>query len=79
VGISLARALSALARPREHTQVLSDCEFDQTIIRQGEATDSMYFVVSGTCRVLKRMDLDEAHALKLAASPNETRPRYDPL
>jgi len=62
-------------------KVLSDRKFEknQTIIRQGEATDSMYFIVSGTCRVLTRMHLNESHALKLAASPNETRSHFSAL
>lgn len=48
-------------------------EKNQVIIKQGESTDSMYFIVTGSCRVLKRMPLSNTLAVKLATSPNETR------
>jgi len=62
-------------------KVFTERKYDknQVIIKQGESTDCMYFVVSGTCRVLKKMPLSSGLAVKLATSPNETRSHFAAL
>jgi len=58
---SALKSLSKVVTPKKY-------EKNTTIIRQYKNTDQMYFIISGRCRVLKRMNLSRNLAEKLGSS-----------
>ena len=65
----LNRVVTSLTRRR--------CERNTTILAQGTTTDALYFVLRGSCRVIKRLDLPQDQLPLLENAPNaKLSPRY---